>query len=315
MQETEETCVWSLGQEDPLEEGMAAHSSIVAWRIPMDREIWWATVHRVAKHRTWLKRLSMHTQCKGRDLWENKRLHSRMVGGVIGIHWGCRGGTYLLEEGSRKRLPEEMLRELTSNLRPTGQGAVSQVKGRERAFQAEGSVGISLQHKDAHSPVVERKSICVMRNDRVMGKKGRGEQIIKVIRGLELSLRAVWSLRRAFSIKALRTKGRKTLPGEAYFQQRHCLRGCGGDSGTCPLWFLVHPTPKEAWVPQKASCCPSYRPFLMGTIQGQGEVPHRHVRVFTRYLLKLKLKLTQIKSQFFSQLHEPHFKCSVATSV
>ena len=27
----------SLGQEDPLEEGMAAHSSILAWRVPMDK--------------------------------------------------------------------------------------------------------------------------------------------------------------------------------------------------------------------------------------------------------------------------------------
>ena len=31
------TRVQSLGQEDPLEEGMATHSSILAWRIPMDR--------------------------------------------------------------------------------------------------------------------------------------------------------------------------------------------------------------------------------------------------------------------------------------
>ena len=29
--------VQSLGWEDPLEEGMATHSSILAWRIPMDR--------------------------------------------------------------------------------------------------------------------------------------------------------------------------------------------------------------------------------------------------------------------------------------
>ena len=28
---------------------MATHSSILAWRIPMDRGSWWATVHRVAK--------------------------------------------------------------------------------------------------------------------------------------------------------------------------------------------------------------------------------------------------------------------------
>ena len=50
--------IQSLSQEDPLEEGMATHSSILAWRIPLDRGAWWATVHRVAKSRTRLKRLS-----------------------------------------------------------------------------------------------------------------------------------------------------------------------------------------------------------------------------------------------------------------
>ena len=40
-----ETCIRSLGWEDPLEEGMATHSSILAWRIPMDRRAWQATVH------------------------------------------------------------------------------------------------------------------------------------------------------------------------------------------------------------------------------------------------------------------------------
>ena len=34
----QETCVQSLGQEDPLEKGMAAHSSILAWRIPWTEE-------------------------------------------------------------------------------------------------------------------------------------------------------------------------------------------------------------------------------------------------------------------------------------
>ena len=42
----QETLVRSLGQEDTLEKGMATHSSILAWRIPMDRGAWWATVHR-----------------------------------------------------------------------------------------------------------------------------------------------------------------------------------------------------------------------------------------------------------------------------
>ena len=44
-----ETWVRSLGWEDPLEEGMATHYSILAWRIPMDRGAWWATVHGAAK--------------------------------------------------------------------------------------------------------------------------------------------------------------------------------------------------------------------------------------------------------------------------
>ena len=44
-----ETWVQYLGWEDPLEEGIATHSSILAWRIPMDRGAWQATVHRVAK--------------------------------------------------------------------------------------------------------------------------------------------------------------------------------------------------------------------------------------------------------------------------
>ena len=35
----------TLGWEGPLEEGMAAHPSILAWRIPMDRGAWRATVH------------------------------------------------------------------------------------------------------------------------------------------------------------------------------------------------------------------------------------------------------------------------------
>ena len=38
MQETQETWIGSLGQEDPLKEEMAAHSSILAWRIPWTEE-------------------------------------------------------------------------------------------------------------------------------------------------------------------------------------------------------------------------------------------------------------------------------------
>ena len=45
----QETQVWSLGWEDPLEQGLATHSSILPWRILMDRRAWWASIHGAAK--------------------------------------------------------------------------------------------------------------------------------------------------------------------------------------------------------------------------------------------------------------------------
>ena len=48
----QETWVQSLGWEDPLEAGMATHSSILAWRISMDRGVWRATVHAVTESDT-----------------------------------------------------------------------------------------------------------------------------------------------------------------------------------------------------------------------------------------------------------------------
>ena len=44
-----ETWVRSLGWEDPLEDGMATRSSILAWKIPTDRGAWQAAVHGVTK--------------------------------------------------------------------------------------------------------------------------------------------------------------------------------------------------------------------------------------------------------------------------
>ena len=44
-----ETWVQSLGWEDPLEDGMATHSILLAWRIPMHRGAWQAAVHGVTK--------------------------------------------------------------------------------------------------------------------------------------------------------------------------------------------------------------------------------------------------------------------------
>ena len=52
MQEMKETWVRSPGQEDPLEEGMATHSSVLVCRIPWTEEACWATVRGVAESDT-----------------------------------------------------------------------------------------------------------------------------------------------------------------------------------------------------------------------------------------------------------------------
>ena len=55
--------VQSLGQEDPLEEGMVTHSSILAWRILIDRGAWQATVQ-------WGHKESDNTEPPGKPLLE-----------------------------------------------------------------------------------------------------------------------------------------------------------------------------------------------------------------------------------------------------
>ena len=64
-----ETQVQSLGQEDLLEVEMAPHSSILAWRIPMDRGTWRATVHGVAESQTRLS--NYHTGLPGGSVVKN----------------------------------------------------------------------------------------------------------------------------------------------------------------------------------------------------------------------------------------------------
>ena len=45
----QETQVWFLGWEDPLEKEITTHSGVLAWRIPMDRGAWQAIVHGVTR--------------------------------------------------------------------------------------------------------------------------------------------------------------------------------------------------------------------------------------------------------------------------
>ena len=78
LPEIQETPVWFLGEGDPLEEGRATHSSILAWRIPMDRGAWQAAVLGVEK--SWTGLSDAHTlgnsNSDGIDLWLFKILPS-----------------------------------------------------------------------------------------------------------------------------------------------------------------------------------------------------------------------------------------------
>ena len=58
----QETWVQSLGREDPVEKGMATHSGIPAWKIPMHRGSWQATVHGVAESDTTEQLSTAHTE-------------------------------------------------------------------------------------------------------------------------------------------------------------------------------------------------------------------------------------------------------------
>ena len=51
-------------RDNPLEEDMVTHSSILVWRIPMGRRVWWTKCHRGTKNQTQLKGLNMQA-CTG----------------------------------------------------------------------------------------------------------------------------------------------------------------------------------------------------------------------------------------------------------
>ena len=81
MQETQETRVPSLGQEDPLQEGMATCSGILAWRIPWAEEpggLQSITSHSVGRDSKELTKLSMHA--KGRTYVKSFKLQGDKCG-------------------------------------------------------------------------------------------------------------------------------------------------------------------------------------------------------------------------------------------
>jgi len=83
-----ETWVRSLDWEDPLEEGMATHPSIVAWRIPMDRGSWGPQPmgsqrlgHGTTKHTAWKVKVSQScpTLCHIMDHTVHEILQARIL--------------------------------------------------------------------------------------------------------------------------------------------------------------------------------------------------------------------------------------------
>ena len=74
VKEMQKMQVWSLGWEDALEEEMATHSSILAWKNSMDRGAWWATVHGFAK--SWTRLSTQHDFLPYSVGWHSRDLPS-----------------------------------------------------------------------------------------------------------------------------------------------------------------------------------------------------------------------------------------------
>ena len=65
-----ETCIWSLGWEDPLEKGKATYSCILAWRIPNSIH---CMVHGIAKSQTWLSNFHFPRETKNKHWWKKAK--------------------------------------------------------------------------------------------------------------------------------------------------------------------------------------------------------------------------------------------------
>ena len=64
----QETQVRFLSWEDPLEKGITIHSSILAWRIPMDRGAWWVKLVHTLANPGWSDDLSQYfSECTGQE--------------------------------------------------------------------------------------------------------------------------------------------------------------------------------------------------------------------------------------------------------
>ena len=86
----QETRVLSLGQEHPLEKGMAVHSSVLAWRIPVDGGAWRPTVHGITMSQTLLsdRHFLFFQACAWQFVGVQGREEKSGKGGILN-GWGC----------------------------------------------------------------------------------------------------------------------------------------------------------------------------------------------------------------------------------
>ena len=93
--------------------GHATHSSILAWRIPMDREAWWGTVHRVAKSQISLKRLSSHaythTRKHVKHVLQKRVIMCTCLSGKVGPAASPSPGPYKRADGQQVLHDDPML--------------------------------------------------------------------------------------------------------------------------------------------------------------------------------------------------------------
>ena len=90
----QETLVWSLGQEDPLEKGMATHSSILAWRIPWTEEL--GRLQSMGSKRVghnWATNISHFTVDGDSEYFQYFQWQTRKQGEPLHLHhWMCMWG-------------------------------------------------------------------------------------------------------------------------------------------------------------------------------------------------------------------------------
>ena len=109
-----ETWVQSLGWEDPLEEGMATHPSILARRIPKDRGAWRAAVHGVTKSQT---RLSGQAQQIANTLHCTADTNTRLQSSYTPIK-NSKKNCYIKQDWPILSFPTNILLLLTHSLCP-----------------------------------------------------------------------------------------------------------------------------------------------------------------------------------------------------